>query len=164
MHKYKTHVKYKGRFGQREKTEDILARLISGVFSSGIAPVTIAVGGPGGTGKSTFSAKLSALLADSAILRLDDYKTARQVRKEQNVFGAHPDANEMNLAAEHISLIKKNTAFDKPVYNNVTGCADKTERFEPRRFNILDGEISTYRDFRDDVDFSIFIDAHYMTK
>ncbi|MBW8017569.1 MAG: hypothetical protein FVQ82_15430 [Planctomycetes bacterium] len=164
MHKYKTHVTYKGRQARRGPSEDILARLISGVFSSETGPVTIAIGGPGGTGKSTFSAKLAALLDDCTILRLDDYKTPRHIRKGRNLFGAHPDANQMDLAAEHISLIKKNTPFDKPVYNSVTGQADKTEPFEPRRFNILDGEISTYRDFRDDVDFSIFIDSDYKTQ
>jgi dihydrodipicolinate synthase/N-acetylneuraminate lyase/uridine kinase len=164
MHKYKTHVTYTGQLGRRDRCEDIVAGLLLGMFSDDGGPVTIAIGGPGGTGKTTFSGKLAALLGDCAIFRLDDYKTPREVRKGQNLFGAHPDANLMSLAAEHISLIKKNTSFDKPVYNAVTGVADETEPFEPRRFNILDGEISTYRDFRDDVDFSIFIDSDYMTQ
>lgn len=164
MHKYKTHVTYKGGAGRRGRTEDILVGLLCGVFSDNSGPVTIAIGGPGGTGKTTFSDKLAALLGDCSILRLDDYKTPRNVRKGRNLFGAHPDANEMALAAEHISSIKKNTAFDKPVYNAVSGKADTTELFEPRRFNILDGEISTYRNFRNNVDFSIFIDSDYKTQ
>jgi len=164
MHKYKTHVTYKDRQLRSVPPENILARLVSGVFSSDKGPVTIAVGGPGGTGKSTFSAKLAARLGDCAVLRLDDYKTQRNVRNGRNLFGAHPDANQMDLASEHISLIKKNTPFDKPVYNSVTGRSDKTEPFKPARFNILDGEISTYRDFRDDIDFSIFIDSDYKTQ
>lgn len=164
MHKYKTHVTYKGASGGRKRTEDILAALLLVVFSADSWPVTIAIGGPGGTGKSTFSGKLAALLRDCSVLRLDDYKTPRDIRKGRNLFGAHPDANQMSLAKEHISSIKKNISFDKPVYNTVSGEADITELFEPRRFNILDGEISTYRDFRDDVDFSIFIDSDYKTQ
>ena len=164
MHKYKTHVTYKGPVGYGGRAEEIICQLLKAVFPSGDEPVVVAVGGPGGTGKSTFSAKLAEMLRDCAVLRLDDYKTPRQVRKGRNLFGAHPDANMMKLAAEHVSAIKKGEPFDKPVYNAETGEADSTEKFVPAGFNILDGEISTYRDFRDDVDFSIFIDSDYKTQ
>ncbi len=164
MHKNKTHVTFRDPSSRHRRIEDIISSLLLEVFASDEGPITIAIGGPGGSGKTTFSAKLAVLLADCSVLRIDDYKTARQIRKGRNLFGAHPDANEMDLIAQHISSIKKNIPFDKPVYNAITGQADKTEHFVPRRFNILDGEISTYRDFRDDVDFSIFIDSDYKTQ
>lgn len=166
MHKYKTHVTYKASQTRRKMPEDIIAALLSKNFPSspGSRPITIAIGGPGGTGKSTFAKKLAALIPDSAIMRLDDYKTPRAHRAGKNIFGAHPDANMMDLIAEHISLIKQNTPFDKPLYDNVTGTADKTETYTPTKFNILDGEISTYRKFRDNIDFSIFIDSDWKTQ
>ena len=143
---------------------EVLCELLLKVFSGESKPVVVAIGGPGGTGKSTFSEKLAGLLGEAAVFRLDDYKTPRQTRKGQNIFGAHPEANMMSLAVEHISRMKDNTAFDKPVYDSVTGEADTTERYQPMRFNILDGEISTYKEFREHVDFSVFIDAHYKTQ
>jgi len=162
MHKYKRHIAFDGT--DAESPEKVLSDLLLKVFAGKSEPVVIAVGGPGGTGKSTFAKKLGRFLGKTAVLRLDDYKTPRHVRKDKNIFGPHPEANTMDLVGEHITLIKRNVAFDKPVYNSDTGCADSTERFLPARFNILDGEVSTYRDFHRDVDFSVFIDADYKTQ
>jgi len=39
-----------------------------------------------------------------------------------------------------------------------------TEFYETKRFTILDGEISTYRQFRDYVDFAISIDSDLQTQ
>ena len=165
MHKYKTHLTYKTLHTRRKTPENIVCALLEAIFTaSSLAPVTIAIGGPGGTGKSTFAEKLGGLLANSAILRLDDYKTPRAVRADQNIFGAHPEANMMDLAAEHISFIKQGIPFDKPVYDSAKGTCDRTEKFTPAVFNILDGEISTYRKFRDEVDLSIFIDSDWKTQ
>jgi len=161
MHKYKRHIALDGGCGA---LEEVVCQLLLKVFDDNDGPVVVAIGGPGGTGKSTFSKKLAQLLGESAVFHLDDYKTPRQIRKDQQIYGAHPDANMMDLAVEHILLMKDNTSFAKPVYDSVTGQADKTETFTPKRFNILDGEISTYRHFREHVDFSVFIDAHYKTQ
>jgi uridine kinase len=164
MHKPKTHIAFDVAHADASSPEKVLSELLLKVFAESSTPVVIAIGGPGGTGKSTFAKKLRRLLGHAAVLPLDDYKTPRHVRKGRNIFGPHPDANTMDLAAEHISLVKQNVTFDKPVYDNITGRTDTTETFSPKRFNILDGEISTYHDFREHVDFSIFIDAHYKTQ
>jgi dihydrodipicolinate synthase/N-acetylneuraminate lyase/uridine kinase len=160
MHKYKTHVKTK----PRKMAEETVAILLQEIFADQPGPALIAIGGPGGTGKSSFCRRLSALLPGSAIFRLDDYKTARQVRRDQNLYGAHPDANKMELIATHFNLIKNNTPFDKPLYDNQTGSDSATELYTPARYNLLDGEISTYRSFREAVDFSIFIDSDWKTQ
>ncbi|MBW8035807.1 MAG: hypothetical protein FVQ79_09305, partial [Planctomycetes bacterium] len=165
MHKYKTHVAYKGEAGGRCRAEEVLGKLILERFAGNGGCVVIAIGGPGGSGKSTFAGKLAAELGgDASILRLDDYKTPRAERSNQNIFGAHPDANLMGLAAEHISLVRENKTFEKPVYDNVTGEVNSRETYRPRRFNILDGEISTYKKFRHDIDLSVFIDSDYKTQ
>lgn len=161
MHKYKTHVSYKEASRQRNSAERIIAALILEEFKASPEHLIIAVGGPGGTGKSTFSEALAAALKDAAILALDDYKESRSIRQGKNVFGPHPEANKMDLMCEHIKKIKAGETVEKPVYNGDTGSADSSEVFEPKRYNILDGEVSTYRDFRDLVDFSIFIDADW---
>lgn len=126
--------------------------------------ILIAVGGPGGIGKSSFCKKLAQHLSDSNILRLDDYKTPREIRKGQNIFGAHPDANMMDLVEKHYISARDGESFDKPLYNAISGKADETEFYETRRFTIIDGEISTYKQFRDYVDFAIFIDSDLQTQ
>lgn len=163
MHKYKKHIKELGSRHHAISPEKIIAKLLLENFADD-KNILIAVGGPGGIGKSSFCKKLARHLPDSNILHLDDYKTAREVRKGQNLFGAHPDANMMDLVEKHYIIAKDGESFDKPVYNAVSGEADKTEAYETKRFTIIDGEISTYKQFRDYVDFAIFIDSDLQTQ
>ena len=163
-HKYKTHVTYSDRVCPAKSAEDICADLLGQLFGGVEGAVLIAVGGPGGTGKTTFSKKLAKLLGDADVLRLDDYKTPRSVRSGQNLYGAHPKANEMDLIAEHLQAVKQMQPIQKPVYDNVAGEATSIEVYKPCKFNIIDGEISTYRKFRDHIDFSIFIDSDWKTQ
>jgi uridine kinase len=161
MHKFKTHIRYKNK-RKKVQVENLISKLLLQLFPGKCA--VIAVGGPGGTGKSTFTSKLAELLPDSTILYLDDYKTPRAERYGQNLFGAHPKANKMNEVQEHVSCLKEGKSFNKPVYNAENGTTDTTIHFTPGRFNLLDGEISTYREFRDIVDFAIFIDSDWQTQ
>ena len=162
MPRIKTHVRYRG--GARRPAEAILAELIQRLFADRDGFVTIAIGGPGGTGKSTFAAALAGRLPGAAILRLDEYKTAREERSSRNLFGAHPDANRMGLIREHIDCIRAGQAFGKPVYDAALGEARSTKLFTPARFNIVEGEVSTYRAFRDCIDFAVFLDSDWKTQ
>jgi 4-hydroxy-tetrahydrodipicolinate synthase len=161
---HKTHVSNTKPRPARRPAESIVARLIEHRFDTTTGPVVIAVGGPGGTGKSTFSRRLADALGGAAILTLDDYKTDRARRAEAKLFGAHPEANRLELIDEHLRSVKAGTPFDKPVYDPVSGSVNHTEPFTPTRFTIIDGEISTYERFRPRVDFSVFIDADWKTQ
>ncbi len=163
MHKYKKHSKELGSRHHAIVPEKIIAELLLEKFVD-CENILIAIGGPGGIGKSSFCKKLAQCLPDSNILRLDDYKTPREVRKGQNLFGAHPEANMMDLVEEHYITARNGESFDKPVYNAVSGEADDTEFYETKRFTIIDGEISTYKQFRDYVDFAVFIDSDLQTQ
>jgi uridine kinase len=133
-------------------------------FQFATTPICIAIGGPGGVGKSTFSKKLVKSLPDSKIIYLDNYKTSRQERKQKKLQGPHPEANNISLLIEHLDLLKRNKTFSMPIYNRDTGEPDTTSKVIPSKFNILDGEISTYKCFLKFVDFSIFIDADIKTQ
>jgi uridine kinase len=127
-------------------------------------PIIVAVGGPGGTGKSTFAAQLADTLDDVAVLPLDDYKTPRSERAERKLYGPHPDANHMALIHEHLREIRDGQPFEQPIYCRVNGAASSWRAYHPRAINILDGEVATYPDFADLVDLSIYIDAHWRTQ
>ncbi len=127
-------------------------------------PALVAVGGPGGTGKSSFCKRLSKMVEGSTILTLDDYKYSRIKRQASGLFGAHPDANDCALIREHLQKLRRGMFIDKPVYNPVSGEIDSTQLFNPTKVVLLDGEISTYEQFSDLIDFSIFIDSDWRTQ
>lgn len=127
-------------------------------------PYVAAIGGPGGTGKSSFTMRLAVELKDAVVVHLDDYKTPRAERASSGLFGAHPKANRIELIKEHLQSIRRGEDFNKPVYNAVTGEADKRELVSPAKYVLLDGEISTYKDFRNLVDISVFIDSDWKTQ
>jgi len=164
MHKYKTHVEIRDRVRGGRSVEILMSECIQKVFDDQSGPILIAIGGPGGTGKTTFSQKLAKRLKDADVLSLDHYKTPREDRIKSKLYGSHPDANRVTLIHRHLAQIRAGQAFDSPVYNTQTGVADSQKRYHPRRFNILDGEISVYREFRDLVDFTIFIDSDWKTQ
>ncbi|MFN2351931.1 MAG: dihydrodipicolinate synthase family protein [Kiritimatiellia bacterium] len=140
-----------------------MADILRRQFDKHQGHVIVAIGGPGGTGKSTFAERLAQQLA-APVLRLDDYKTSRAIRQRSNLFGPHPAANKMDLIATHLSCLRKGHAFDKPVYDAGAGAALGTEKYTPSQWNIVEGEVATYEQFRDLVDFAIFIDADWRTQ
>jgi uridine kinase len=89
-------------------------------------PILIAIGGPGGTGKTSFARRLAQALGDSAVLALDHYKTSRRQRQQAGIYGAHPQANKMDLIAHHLQLLRRNQGCDQPVYCSTAGDAAKT--------------------------------------
>ncbi len=164
MTKAKKHIRCTNGVGARQAPEKVVAALLEKRYADCREPLVIAVGGPGGTGKSTFSHALARHLPDSAVLGLDNYRTPRAERSARGIYGSHPDANKMELLGRHLSSIRNSEVFDRPDYDIRRGIADTTVKYRPRRFNILDGEISTYAHFRDRIDFAIFIDADWRTQ
>jgi uridine kinase len=161
---YKNHVKFESGTASGLLPHKLIAKALLKKFSLVDTPVMIAIGGPGGTGKTTFALKLAEGLEQAVILSLDDYKTPRAYRAGKNIYGPHPDANEMALVKQHLSVLKRGMPIEKPVYCRQAGRAHLYETFVPDRFVIIEGEIATYRDFYDNIDFSIFIDSHWKTQ
>lgn len=164
MKRYKKHIKNKSSRQKRHLPEKILSKFLIKEFDKKNGPILIAVGGPGGIGKSTFAFSLAQELKEAVVLGLDDYKTSREFRRKKKIFGPHPHANEMDMIKEHLSTLKKNKTIQKPIYCSDNGKINKFLEFDPDRFIIVEGEIATYKDFRDIVDFSIFIDSHWKTQ
>ena len=164
MHRQKVHIRCSKKDRVRADVVNVIYSIITSEYQKSLGTVLIVIGGPGGTGKSSFSKELVEVLGDASIVRLDDYKISRRVRASLNIYGAHPDANEMELLAEHFEMLGKGLSIEKPVYNRDTGVADKTEIFTPKKYVILDGEVSTYKEFEKYIDFSIFIDSDWQTQ
>jgi uridine kinase len=126
-------------------------------------PTLVSIGGPGGTGKSTLSKALCGL-CNWTIIHLDDYKMPRSERVQKNIYGAHPEANHIELIVKHLQQLSSGRSIDKPIYNAVSGEVDSSEKIHPKDVILVDGEISSYDELREYFDLSIFIDAHWKTQ
>lgn len=156
----KAHIHLQARY----PVDRAIALVLQEYFKTTSGPLLIALGGPGGGGKTTLAAKLNRRLPESTTLHLDNYKTARHNRQHQNIAGPHPDANQMELIKSHLTAIKAGTSFTTPVYNGITGDTGSYEAYTPQRFNIIEGEVATYKEFRHLIDLSLFIDADFHTQ
>lgn len=153
---------------QSDRSRGEIELEIAGILTDALnpieRPVRVAVGGPGGTGKSSFCRRLASHFSSVAILTLDDYKTPRAQRQSRQIYGAHPEANDIETIQRHLDRIAANQTFKRPVYNSATGEADSFQAYVPAELNLIDGEISTYPQLRDRIDFSIFIDSCWKTQ
>ncbi|MCX7725725.1 MAG: dihydrodipicolinate synthase family protein, partial [Chitinispirillaceae bacterium] len=151
-------------FHSTKSAENIVANFIEDYFRKISTPVLIAIGGPGGSGKTLFADKLRRKLKESDVIHLDNYKKTRAEREKRNLSGPHPDANRMELIKQHLQAIKRGEKIKIPVYDLTTGDIGSYLDYSPVKFNIVEGEVSTYRDFRTFIDLSIFIDSDFKTQ
>ena len=119
-------------------------------------PVLVGIGGPGGSGKSSFAAKLAAHLGDARIVPLDDYRIPRTERPK-GIFGSHPEGNRLDLLKSHLDEARNARSFERPVFCRDRGAAIESEIIHPARFILADGEIAAHRELRDCFDLRILI-------
>lgn len=151
-------------FHSTKPAENIVATFIENYFSNFSKSILIAIGGPGGSGKTLFAEKLQKRLRGSGVIHLDNYKKSRAERETKNISGPHPDANQMELIRQHLEAIKNGESIKTPIYDLTKGDVGTYVDYLPSKFNIIEGEVSTYRDFRSLIDFSIFIDSDFKTQ
>lgn len=144
--------------------EEIIAAALREKFKKQERPVVLAVSGPGGSGKSAFAEKLANKLGSAVVLALDDYKTPRREREAKNIYGAHPEANNLDLILSHLQALRAGEAVEKPVYCRKAGMTGGTRDFPPADFIIAEGETAMFEVFSEVTDFSIFIDASFETQ
>ncbi len=148
----------------KKSAVDLLVHLIENNFKDSKSPIIVSFGGTGGVGKSTLTKKVADILEDANILFLDDYKTSRLERSKRKLLGSHPKANRFDLLHEHFEAIKDGRSFERPIYNSISGEIDGYTPYIPAKYNLIDGEISTYRELYHYADFIVFIEAAFSTQ
>lgn len=141
-----------------EPSAEYVSEIIRDVQKETGMNILVAVGGPGGSGKTTLARSIIERITDSAVIHTDDYRLPRNERSK-NVLGSNPAANDIRLLASHLDLIRNNTPFSKPVYDTITGTADSTESYIPGAVNIVEGEISTIDKLFSKYDLTIYLNA-----
>jgi len=97
---------------------------------------------------------------------MDDYHSLdRKARKERNITPLHPEANHLELLADHLEALRRGEAIAKPVYDHSIGEISGTVPFGPAPVIIVEGlhPFFTPR-LRSLIDFKIFVDPSRSVK
>jgi uridine kinase len=106
----------------------------------------IGIAGGTASGKTTIAKKiyeLSQSLGSVVVIRMDDYykelsHLSLEERKQINY--DHPSSYDSDLLVEHLKLLKKGIAIDRPTYDFVThNRSSEVQRIEPVNVIIVEG-------------------------
>jgi phosphoribulokinase len=118
--------------------------------------------GDSGAGKSTLSDGCVELLGPQRVtaICLDDYHSLDRVgRAAKNVTPLHPDANHLDLIAQHVRLLRSSETIFKPVYDHRDGTFGPPEFVTPGPIVLIHGLHGLYTpELRRHWDVSVYLD------
>ena len=128
----------------------------------GPRPVLLALAGDSASGKSTLSQGVEFILGVGRVGRVctDDYHLHdRAARSTLGVTPLAPEANRMDLMAEHLRALAGGTSVSKPTYDHHTGTFGDDEVVEPGEIVIVEGLLPLAdRAVRDAIDVAVFLE------
>ncbi len=122
----------------------------------------LALAGDSSSGKSTLSRGIEFILGRERVVRVcaDDYH--RHDRAERAVLGItplSPQANRIDLMAEHLRALGAGRPVSKPTYDHRTGRFGPDERVGPREIVIVEGLLPLAdRGVREAIDVAVFLE------
>ena len=135
---------------------------VASSVSRGLRPVLLGLAGDSASGKSTLSRGIEYVLGVERVGRVctDDYhRYDRATRSAMGVTPLVPDANRMDLMAEHLRTLASGAPVTKPTYDHHTGGFGPDETIEPGEIVIVEGLLPMVdRGTRDAIDVAVFLD------
>jgi uridine kinase len=131
---------------------------------SGLQPLIIGVAGGSGSGKTTIAAAVVSALPGVVLIQHDSYYRHRPeltFEERSTVNYDHPDSLESELLIEHLRLLSKGTAIDRPTYDFTRHLrAVDTDRVEPAGVIIVEGIlVLADQDLAEHLDLKIYVDT-----
>jgi phosphoribulokinase len=124
--------------------------------------VLLGLAGDSATGKSTFCRGIEYILGGDRVVRVcaDDYhRYDRATRASLGVTPLTPEANRLDLMAEHLRALAAGSAVTTPTYDHLTGTFGPDRRVRPHPFVIVEGLLPlTERRARDVIDLAVFLE------
>src|SRR5215471_8611234 len=140
----------------------IAPRIAATASSAGLRPVLLALAGDSASGKSTLSRGIEFILGVDRVGRVctDDYhRFDRATRGEVGVTPLAPEANRMDLMAEHLRELSCGRSVTKPTYDHHTGSFGPEETVAPGEIVIVEGLLPLVdRGVRDAIDVAVFLE------
>lgn len=128
----------------------------------------VAVAGDSGSGKTTLSTGIRRMLGEDLVssFSMDDYHCLdREQRMVRKITPLNPEANHLQLLAEHLEALRQGETIQKPVYDHSNGKIVGPVPFKSAPVLILEGLHPFYtEDLRRFTDLKIFVDPSKMVK
>lgn len=125
-------------------------------------PVLLGIVGDSASGKSTIAEGITKILGPEKVVSVctDDYhKFNRQQRAQSTITALDPEANYLDIAEQHIQLLRRGQPILKPVYDHMKGEQGKCEYVEPREYVIVEGLLGYgTRKMRDCYDVKVYLE------
>ena len=135
----------------------VLREMLRDLESRSPGPMVVGVGGGSCSGKSTVAAWLVRHLADSKVLRMDDYYRSRPAGEGiSEVNFDTPESLDLEMLRLHLERLRKGERIEKPNYDFRTHSRTGFEFFDPAGRVILDGLFALHQSIRRKVDFGVF--------
>ena len=135
---------------------------VASSLTTGLRPVLLGLAGDSASGKSTLSRGIEYVLGVERVGRVctDDYhRYDRATRAEVGVTPLAPEANRMDLMAEHLRTLASGAPVTKPTYDHLMGGFGPDETVEPGEIVIVEGLLPLVdRGTRDAIDVAVFLD------
>jgi phosphoribulokinase len=129
---------------------------------TGQRPVFLGLAGDSASGKSTLSRGIEYILGVERVGRVctDDYhRWDRAARAERGVTPLAPEANRLDLLAEHLRVLAAGASITKPTYLHPTGTFGAAETVEPGEIVIVEGLLPlANRATRDAIDVAVYLE------
>lgn len=112
-------------------------------------PVILGVVGDSAAGKTTITRGLVRILGEEMVTHvgLDDYhRYDRRQRAERDITPLHPDANYMDVMAQHLRHVRAGHAILKPVYRHTDGTFGAPQYVRPHAFAVVEGLLGYHTD------------------
>ncbi|MGH8928158.1 MAG: uridine kinase [Acidimicrobiia bacterium] len=127
-------------------------------------PLVIGIGGGSGSGKTTIANAVVEALPGVVLIQHDSYYRHQpdlSLEERSRVNYDHPNSLETELLIEHLRLLAKGTAIDRPTYDfTVHLRSPATERLEPAAVIIVEGIlVLADQDLREQLDLKIYVDT-----
>ena len=132
------------------------------VGASGVRPVLLGLAGDSASGKSTLSRGIEYILGVERVGRVctDDYhRHDRAARAASGTTPLSPEANHMDLMAEHLRALASGASVTKPTYDHLIGTFGPDETVSPGEIVIVEGLLPLAdRGTRDAIGVAVFLE------
>ncbi|MDE1846407.1 MAG: uridine kinase [Candidatus Micrarchaeota archaeon] len=130
--------------------------------------VIVQIAGGSGSGKTeVVGARIKASFAGAQVINMDDYYLPiKEILANTKINPDHPEAQKLDLLAEHLSLLQKGVSIKKPIFSFLAqgGTVVGEEVIKPSKVILVEGLFALQEKLVKHGDFRIFVEADYRTR